>query len=92
MISYHGEIVVNEAELPSLDAFAGVDEYVWGNEILSIIWGAEKYSGYDISQLIKQIQDKANWMPEAFPHEFSNFTFDVKAYLDERTAEAEKRE
>ena len=46
LISYGGKIV-EKAEDRDFDKYSGVDERVWGNEILNVLKGAEKFSGYD---------------------------------------------
>lgn len=47
------------------------DEYVWGTNIIAILKGAEKYSGYDISEIKKQIEDKRKWFAETYPEDYA---------------------
>lgn len=47
------------------------DEYVWGTNIITILKGAEKYSGYDISQIKQQIEEKRKWFAETYPEDYA---------------------
>lgn len=85
MIAYGGKI----KELPydgdhysRLDRYEGWDERVWGGEILSMIRGARKYSNYDISDLVKQLEDKVVYMRENFPDQFGDFHYDVQEAMN----------
>ena len=80
-IAYSGKI--QEAESPKncslYTQYAGFDERVWGNEIISILQGAQLYSSYDISGFIQQIKEKKEWLAERYPKEFGldKWEFDV---------------
>ena len=84
MVSYNAPIMPHESEGVSLDHYIGWDEHIWGNDMLDFIRAARQYSGYDITPLVKQLQQKADWMSGAFPDEFADFTFDVQAYMDRK--------
>lgn len=72
LISYGG--VISEVEGGGnkllLDRYSGYDEIIWGNEIISILKGARKFSNYDISPFIEQIRDKRDWLVTRYPEEF----------------------
>ncbi len=82
MVSYHGPITPHESEGVLLDHYTGWDERIWGGDMLAFIKGARDYSDYDITSLVEQLQQKADWMPTAFPEEFGDFTFDVHEYMN----------
>ncbi len=63
-ISYDRPIVADEEAWKSL---SGYDEYIFGGIILAFLLAAEKYSGYDISEIKTQIEDKRLWFKETFP-------------------------
>lgn len=71
LIAYGGEIKEIPGEsLALIGRYAGYDEYVCGTEIIEILKGARKYSGYDISSFIEKIKEKKSWLIEKFPEEF----------------------
>ena len=82
LISYHEPI----REVPDgkwiWEKYTGFDFTISGNEILWFLKAARKYSGIDISEITRQIQEKADMLPQKHPHEFKDFRFDVQAYLD----------
>ena len=53
-----------------LDRYMGFDERIWGSEIISILKGARKYSGYNIDPIIKGIREKADWIAQQFPEDY----------------------
>lgn len=87
LVAYGGKIEEkNDGNTYSrLDRYTGFDERVWGGEIISVLKGARKYSGYDIAPFIEQIQEKKEWLLVTFPDEFSSrhFNFDVKRLFEE---------
>lgn len=82
-ISYNTPISENPEASGIIDAYTGYDERIYGNEILSFLKAAKKHSAYDISELAQMIQDKADWIVQTFPEEYSDFKFDVRS-LEER--------
>lgn len=60
LISYGGRIEPNPdyATDPCREKYVGWDERVWGNSILEILKGAEKYAGYDIKPFAAQVKEK----------------------------------
>lgn len=66
------------------ERLSGFDERVWGNEILTILKGARKYSNYDIAGFIQQLKEKKEWLISSFPEEFGHgkWDFDIDAYFD----------
>ena len=48
----------------------GWNERVWGNEIITILRGARKYSGYDIQPFIEKLKWKKEYMQTEFPNQF----------------------
>ena len=80
LISYGGKLVEKDAPRGStLDRYDGVDEYVFGNEILTVLKGAREFSNYDISPIIEQIKDKVEMLAEKYPEDFGNDQWDFDA-------------
>ncbi len=80
LISYGGRIVEKETPRGStLDKYDGVDEFVFSNEILTVLKGAQEFSNYDISPIIAQIKDKVNMLAEKYPEEFGKDKWDFDA-------------
>ena len=65
-ISYDKHIVP-AADPQSVFKYDGLDEYIWGWNIVRFLKAAEKYSSYDISQIKEQIEQKRKWFEETFP-------------------------
>lgn len=84
-VSYGGKI--EPTDIPESGSFheryKGYDELVWSGEILRIIKGAQKYSGFDISKLIDQLKQKKEWLIRQYPDEFGpeRWSFDVDEYF-----------
>lgn len=80
LISYGGRIIEKDAPRGStLDRYDGVDEYVFGNEILTVLKGAREFSNYDISPIIEQIKDKVEMLAEKYPEDFGKDQWDFDA-------------
>ena len=80
LISYGGTLVEKEAPRGStLDRYDGVDEFVFGNEILTILKGAREFSNYDITPIIEQIKDKVQMLAEKYPEDFGKDQWDFDA-------------
>ena len=80
LISYGGTLVEKEAPRGStLDRYDGVDEFVFGNEILTILKGAREFSNYDITPIIGQIKDKVEMLAEKYPEDFGKDQWDFDA-------------
>lgn len=71
LVAYGGKIIEDNPNARSrFERYSGYDELVWGNEIITILCGARKYSGIDIQPFIEQVRKKKEWLQEAHPHEF----------------------
>lgn len=80
LISYGGKLVEKDAPRGcTLDRYDGVDEYVFGNEILTVLKGAREVSNYDISPIIGQIKDKVEMLAEKYPDDFGKEQWDFDA-------------
>ena len=80
LISYGGKLVEKDAPRGcTLDRYDGVDEYVFGNEILTVLKGAREFSNYDISPIIGQIKDKVAMLAEKYPEDFGKDQWDFDA-------------
>lgn len=83
LIAYGGKI--NEKEKAStefsLDKYAGWDERVWGFDIVTILIGARKYSGYDIEPFIEKLKWKKEYMQTQFPDEFGGDQWEMDVDL-----------
>lgn len=60
-----------------LDRYDGWDEMVWGREIITILKGAKKYSGYDIEPFITKLKWKKSWLQATYPDEFGPDKWDI---------------
>ena len=68
---YGGSITeVTDPELSVYEKYQGWNERVWGNEIITILRGARKYSGYDIEPFIEKLKWKKEYMQTDFPDPF----------------------
>lgn len=71
LISYGGKITeTSDSNSSPYERYQGWDERVWGNEIITILRGARKYSGYDIEPLIEKLKWKKAYMQREFPDQF----------------------
>ena len=71
LISYGGSIPeVTDPELSVYERYQDWNERVWGNEIITILRGARKYSGYDIQPFIEKLKWKKEYMQKEFPAQF----------------------
>lgn len=77
MLAYGGKITVKDTDEEAYlyRDYEGVDEHIWGNEIITVLKGARDYSGYDITPFVEQLKEKAEWLRKEYPSEFGNFTF-----------------
>ena len=82
LVSYHNPIQEILSDKRGVDKYTGYDKSIYGTTILDFLKTVRKYSDIDISEVIKQIQEKADLLPKKHPTEFGNFKFDVQAYLD----------
>ena len=82
LISYGGKIEEHPDSI-DFDKYSGVDERVWGNEILDVLKGAEKFSGYDIAPIVEQIREKKRILIENHPDEFGphRWNFDIDKWM-----------
>lgn len=82
LISYGGKIEEHPDSV-YFDKYSGVDERVWGNEILDVLKGAEKFSGYDIAPIVEQIREKQRILIENHPDEFGpqKWNFDLDKWM-----------
>lgn len=87
LVAYEGKIERNP-DLSSFERYIGVDERVWGNEILDVLKGAEKFSDYGISAIVEQLRDKKRILIEKHPDEFgpNKWDFDVDKWLEKEYA------
>lgn len=82
LVAYGGKIEPNP-DSSDFEKYIGIDERVWGNEILDVLKGAEKFSGYDISEIVEQIREKKRILIEKHPDEFGSgkWDFDIDKWL-----------
>ena len=57
--------------------YQGYDELMYGGIIVEFLLAAEKYSGYDITEIKAQIEDKRLWLKVTFPD-----TYKVEVHND----------
>ena len=84
LISY-GRKIEEKDDDRLFDRYSGVDERVWGNEILAVLKGAEKFSGYDIAPIVEQVREKKRILIENHPDEFGphRWNLDIDRWLAE---------
>ena len=70
LISYGGRITAVKPDARYADDYEGWDDWIWGNEIITILRGARKYSGYDIEPFIEKLKWKKEYMQTEFPDPF----------------------
>lgn len=84
LISYGGKIE-EHPDSTDFEKYSGVDERVWGNEILHVLKGARIFSEYDIAPIIEQIREKQHILIENYPDEFGphKWSFDLDEWMAE---------
>ena len=84
LISYGGKIE-EHPDSTNFEKYSGVDERVWGNEILHVLKGARMFSQYDIAPIIEQIREKQRILIENYPDEFGphKWGFDLDEWMAE---------
>ncbi|MDD4076013.1 MAG: hypothetical protein PHC80_07960 [Eubacteriales bacterium] len=83
MVAYNERITAVPNSEAAYEKYYGYDERIYGGSILPFLKAARKYSGYDISGIMKQLEEKAAWLPKEFPDEFGEFKFDAAGYFAE---------
>ena len=85
LVSYHNKIEEvpppeDKRHLLAFEKYRGYDERVYGSEIITILKGARKYSGYDITPIIEKVKDELRFLKEKYPEHYSeeNFRFDFE--------------
>lgn len=68
-ISYH-EPLRKEEIIRGYSDYVNDDVCICGSDIISVLLAAEKYSGYDISQIKKEIEEKRIWYKENCSEEY----------------------
>ena len=66
-ISYDKPIVPNTDWDKSFDRYTGFDEYIYGSALVHFLKAAEKYSGYDITEIKTQIEEKRLFFKSTYP-------------------------
>ena len=84
LISYSGKIEEHPDSI-GFEKYSGVDERVWGNEILDVLKGARMFSEYDIVPIMEQIREKQHILIENYPDEFGphKWSFDLDEWMAE---------
>lgn len=61
------------------------NEYIWGWNIPRFLIWAEKYSGYDTSEIKQQIRAKQDWFRLTYPDDYAREVFDrdIVTWMDE---------
>ena len=62
--------------------YVNYDERIYGGIIVEFLEAAEKYSGYDISEIKAQIEDKRLWFKEHYPDDYAHEVYLDKPYFD----------
>ena len=82
-ISYNEPILPNPDRSTSFYKYIGFDEYIYGGVIVSFLKAAEIYSGYDISEIKKQIEEKRLWFKDTYPDDYALEVSSDKPYFYE---------
>lgn len=88
LISYGGKITeATDPDKSVYERYQGWDERIWDSEIITILRGARKYSGYDIAPFIDKLKWKKEYMQKNFPDEFDpdRWNFDVDRLFEEES-------
>ena len=66
-ISYNGPISVNlKADFRlKEERFTGEDNWIWGNDIVEFAKEIQKYSGLDMTEALKEMEEKRKWYDDA---------------------------
>lgn len=56
------------------------DELVYGGSILTILAGIKRWSDADIEEIVKMIEQKAEYIKKKWPDEFGDFKFEREKY------------
>lgn len=70
-ISYDAQIVPNPDRQTTWYKYTGFDEYIYGSAIISFLRAAENYSGYDITEIKAQIEEKRLWFKQTYPDDYA---------------------
>ncbi len=68
-ISYRGKIT-HDIFKHDYEGFPDYDVHICGKSIFPILLAAEQYSGLDISEIKKQIEEKKNWYRENYSKDY----------------------
>ena len=63
-------------------SYKGHDELIYGGMIIDFLLAAEKYSGYDITEIKEQIEDKRLWLKATFPDAYQAEVGRDKPFFD----------
>ena len=90
LIAYGGTIQENPdaSEEAFWKRFSSYDMVVDGSDILYMLQGAKLYSGIDITPFYRQLDAKAEWLRETFPHEFGDFEWNAADFFRKLDKEA----
>ena len=69
-ISYDKPIVPNPDREQTFYKYVGFDEYIYGGVIVDFLLAAERFSGYDISCIKEQIEEKRQWFKTTHPDSY----------------------
>lgn len=85
LVAYGGKIAEKEnaSDEFSLDRYEGWDDHVWGNDIITILCGARKYSGYNIEPFIDKLKWKKEYLQAQFPDDFGAEKWDVDLLFED---------
>ncbi len=87
LISYGGSIMgASGPNASSCEWYQGWNERVWGNEIITILRDARKYSGYNIEPFIEKLKCKKEYMLTEFANNYGSERWN-KIDVDELFAE-----
>ena len=99
-ISYSEKLVYETSNRGYLD-IKNYDVCISGNDIVGIVLAAEKYSGFDITEIRKKIEEKRIWLRDNEPYYYAEVVgedrdiFELwisKGYIDPRLIVGGKNE
>ena len=84
LISYNKPICLKDEfkdakHISAWDGYENVDERVYGREIITVLEGARKYSGFDIAPILEQLHKKLDWCIEEYgPEHYEGWRKNLK--------------
>lgn len=76
MISYTQGQKIEKGDSSLFQEYKGYDVLLWGGIIPDFVAAAKKNSSFDVSVIIRQIQDKLAWLKATYPEDYNSIVGD----------------